>query len=350
MHVLFASEECAHPQLAIFEGNFGGLADPPENADRYTLLRDSFVEEPKASGPLPPTDPGHSEELLARVHDPGYVSFLKKILSPDSGIPPFPDSFPYRRSTVEIGDVRNGTRAAGWYATDTQTPWHPGSVRAAFAAVSAGVTGADLVLEGETAALLCVLRPPGHHAGRDYAGGFCYLNTAAAAARSLAERSPGKQVVILDVDYHHGNGTQDIVDNPMPYTDRSCLPLHYCSLHADTRVAYPFYGGLSDGKHTSNSPLPLDTDIRNYRTALETALARIPAADFVVVSYGTDCLNSDPVGGMRLTPADFRVIGEIIGGMGVPVLAVLEGGYDRRGLVAATIEFRHGIDAGSARL
>jgi acetoin utilization deacetylase AcuC-like enzyme len=114
-------------------------------------------------------------------------------------------------------------------------------------------------------------------------------------------------------------------------------------------VAYPFYGGLLDGKHTTNVPLGLQTDFGSYRKALESALARVPAADYLVVSYGTDCLRSDPVGGMRLDPEDFRGIGEIIGGLGLPVLAILEGGYDRSGLVAATREFREGIASGQGR-
>lgn len=340
MDLLFASRECAHPQLSVFEGEFGGLTDSPEDADRYLVLADAFGAEHGTIGPLPSVHPDEIAPLLSRVHDPGYVRFAQRVLEPDSGIPPFPDSFPYRRSIPDMADLSDGTRAAGWYATDTQTPWHPGSVRAAFAAVAAGVEAARRIVDGRNPALLAVLRPPGHHAGRDYAGGFCYLNTAAAAARCIAELVPGKQVLILDVDFHHGNGTQDIVDNAPEASDPGIRPVHYCSLHADTRIAYPFYGGLADGPHTTNVPLPLQTGIAAYRRAMRTALERVPAPDFVVVSYGTDCLHSDPVGGMELSAEDFRVIGEDIAEIGVPVLAILEGGYDRAGLVSATTQFR----------
>jgi len=199
------------------------------------------------------------------------------------------------------------------------------------------------VLAGERAAFaLC--RPPGHHAGRDYLGGYCYLNNAAIAAE--AATAAGRRVAILDIDYHHGNGTQDIF-----YVRGDLL---FVSIHADPRTDYPYYWGHADETGdgdgegaTLNLPLPRGADLAAYLPALGTALARIAAfaPDLLVVSYGADTFTGDPISHFRLETRDYADLGRRIAGLGLPVLTVMEGGYAVDALGANVASFLEGLDA-----
>ncbi len=192
---------------------------------------------------------------------------------------------------------------------------------------------------GETAYALC--RPPGHHAAADLYGGFCYLNNAAIAARSLASEAgatrlpPDKggavaptKMAILDIDYHHGNGTQEIF-----YADPSVL---FCSLHAHPDDDYPYYWGEADERgegagegYNRNWPLPQETDDAVYLAALDEALAviRAFAPRYLVVSAGFDIAAGDPVGGFNVTREGFNAIGRRIAALSLPTTIVQEGGY-----------------------
>jgi acetoin utilization deacetylase AcuC-like enzyme len=169
-------------------------------------------------------------------------------------------------------------------------------------------------------------RPPGHHAGPDFCGGYCYLNNAAIAAQAL--RQGGDRVAILDIDYHHGNGTQAIF-----YADPD---VGYASLHIDPATAYPFFAGYADetgvgaGEGTNwNVPLPHGTDQASYIAALETLLERVCAFDpqWLVVSAGFDAYIHDPIGTFKVTTEGFHEIGCRIRPLGKPILVVQEGGY-----------------------
>jgi acetoin utilization deacetylase AcuC-like enzyme len=175
-----------------------------------------------------------------------------------------------------------------------------------------------------------MIRPPGHHAGPDFHGGFCYLNHAAVAARFL-HQSTGSRVAVLDVDYHHGNGTQEVF-----YRDPDVL---FVSLHADPRFDYPFYWGAADERGEGpgeganvNIPLPPGTGDREYLTALGTALTEVErfAPRFLVLSAGFDLMAGDPVPrvGFRITVDGLRQIGEQVAGFGLPTVIVQEGGYN----------------------
>jgi acetoin utilization deacetylase AcuC-like enzyme len=182
------------------------------------------------------------------------------------------------------------------------------------------------VLAGERAAFaLC--RPPGHHAGADYLAGYCYLNNSAVAAE--AARAAGrKRVAILDVDYHHGNGTQDI------FLARG--DVFFASLHADPRTDYPFFWGHADETGvgegegaTLNLPLPRGTAIAAYEAALDRALAAIAGfgADLRVCSFGADTFAGDPISAFALETADYGPVARRIAGLALPTLVVMEGGY-----------------------
>jgi acetoin utilization deacetylase AcuC-like enzyme len=170
-------------------------------------------------------------------------------------------------------------------------------------------------------------RPPGHHAGRDFYGGYCYLNNAAAAAQIAT--NAGARVAVLDVDFHHGNGTQDI------FYDRNDVA--FTSIHADPRDTYPYFagyanetgGGAGEG-FTLNLPVPRTCDVDTYREALISSLAFIQkfSPDVLTVSLGTDISGTDPIGKMDIPITAFRSIGRMIGGCHVPTVVVQEGGYD----------------------
>jgi len=188
------------------------------------------------------------------------------------------------------------------------------------------LTGADAVIDGAAGAFaLC--RPPGHHAAREYAGGYCYLNNAAMAAERCLGRG-ARRVAILDVDFHHGNGTQDIF-----YERADVL---FASIHGDPRNSYPFFsghaaetgaaGGLG---HTANYPLPWGTDWSAYEVVLDSAMRRVTEhrPDFLIVSLGVDTFKDDPISHFSLASDDYVRMGERIARAGVPTLFVMEGGY-----------------------
>ena len=201
-----------------------------------------------------------------------------------------------------------------------------GTWEAARAAADVALTGALQIKEGASAAFaLC--RPPGHHAARDLYGGYCFLNNAAIAAQYLRDGGAAR-VAILDVDFHHGNGTQDIF-----YTRPDVL---YVSLHGDPADAFPYFSGYADetgaaagSGFTLNLPLPPGTEWATWQDALRTALKRIAdfRADALVVSLGVDTFAQDPISFFRLQCSDFFSYGQMIGACALPTLFVLEGGY-----------------------
>ncbi|HYH13929.1 MAG TPA: histone deacetylase family protein, partial [Flavisolibacter sp.] len=201
-----------------------------------------------------------------------------------------------------------------------------GTYEASIGAVNTALTGAELILEKGERVVYALCRPPGHHAAHHATGGYCYFNNAAIAAEYFSEHG---QVAILDIDYHHGNGTQDA------FYDRKS-PL-YISLHADPSDAYPFSSGFDDEKgygqgegYTINYPLPTDTNNESYLAALDKALNDIKKfkADFLVVSAGFDTFEDDTIGGLGLTVPAYSEIGVRINALNLPTLLVQEGGYD----------------------
>ena len=188
------------------------------------------------------------------------------------------------------------------------------------------LTAADHVLDGESVAYgLC--RPPGHHAGRAAYGGYCFFNNAAIVANHLAESTQGK-IAVLDVDYHHGNGTQQI------FYERD--DVQYVSLHGDPARAFPYHTGFSDeigaGKGigaTSNYPMPERADDEQFLAALTAGCGDVAAfgADMVVVSLGLDTYFDDPISDLAVTPDGFEQSGALVRQLGLPTVVLQEGGY-----------------------
>jgi acetoin utilization deacetylase AcuC-like enzyme len=294
---------------------------------RRVLAADPLFE------PAEPTDHG-SEPILA-IHDAGLLRYLERAWSEWRGaIQRAPAIFP---DTVLHPSLREGMTAdapatvspvgqVGRWCWDTMTPLVQGTYVAARGAVDVALTTADLVLGGASLAY-GIARPPGHHAPRASFGGYCYFNNAAITAQYLVERS-GARVAILDVDYHHGNGTQQI------FYRRG--DVFYASLHGHPDRAFPYYVGFAEergageGQDTTlNIPLPAGCDdamyVENVRRALDALSDFAPTT--VIVSLGIDTYGQDPICDFALTTAAYHEVGGLVASLGVPTIVLQEGGY-----------------------
>lgn len=313
---------------------FAGFQIPCfESPERAIAIREALL----ASGDFHLEAPmDHGPDPIAAVHDLELIDLVEHVWADaiadgrDATRALLPDTFLLReyagRMPLERLPAKRHDRL-GAYCFDTATPIVAGTARAARAAVDIGLTALDRVLGGEPLAYgLC--RPPGHHAGRNLMGGYCYFNNAAIVAESLITRGAGR-VAILDVDFHHGNGTQQI------FWERG--DVLYVSLHGDPAGIYPYFSGhatergagAGDGA-TVNLPLPPETDGDAYLAVLAEALDAIRAFDAdapLVVSVGFDTFHADPIGNLALQTEDYGRIGAAIASFGGPVVALQEGGY-----------------------
>lgn len=267
------------------------------------------------------------EPLLA-VHTPAYLDFLEGAHRAWGAAGRTGDAIGHAfpivgRRALPLNRI---DAALGAYSFDAGTPVAAGTFDAAWWSAQTALTALDWLAGGVDAHAFALCRPPGHHAGADYMGGYCYLNNAAIAARAAQARGLGP-VAILDIDYHHGNGTQDIF-----YADPGVF---FASIHADPRSDYPFYWGHADETGagsglgtTLNLPLPRGTAIEGFAGAIETALGAITAwgACFLVVSFGADTYVDDPISHFALRQPDYARLGATIARCGLPVLIVMEGG------------------------
>jgi acetoin utilization deacetylase AcuC-like enzyme len=341
MRVVYSPAHLAHDTVTeTVLGSVIPANEVPERAERIRSTLDAdggfTIEGPTEHG----TDP-----ILA-VHDPGLLRFLEEawpaaraqaVGRPYLIADTFPNFRMFEGMSPEFLSSRPETGyaggRAGWWGLDTANPIVPGSYGAARAAVDVALTTVDLVLGGERAAYgLC--RPPGHHAARAMAGGYCLLNNAAIAAEALV-RASGERVAILDVDYHHGNGTQQI------FWRRG--DVLYVSLHAHPDRQYPFFLGwpdeIGEGEGSGanlNLPLAAGTDDDAYLAALDRGLEAIASTpgEVVVVSLGFDTYGNDPIGDFALTTAVYHECGRRVAALGRRLVILQEGGYHRPSLGA----------------
>ena len=278
------------------------------------------------------------------VHDKDLVGYLRRACRDvDEGKSLYPYVFPLRNRARR---PRERSVLAGYFCIDTFTPIHRNAFRAAKRAVDCTLCAADEILAGRRLAYSLV-RPPGHHAEHRSFGGFCYFNNAAVAAHYLTAEGP---VAILDVDYHHGNGQQDVF-----YRRRDVLTV---SLHGHPRFAYPYFTGFAEETGEGegegfnlNLPLPQKLDGKPYRRALGKALAAVRSFDptFLIVALGLDPAKGDPTGTWSLVAEDFEENGRRIGELALPTLVVQEGGYRTRTLGANALAFFTGLLEGMPR-
>ncbi len=271
----------------------------------------------------------HGLEPIAAVHTPPFIDFLRTAWDEWEAEHGSYDALPLTWPTRTLRHDRVPRTIDGklsYFSLDAGTPITAGTWRAITAAVDVGLTGVDLLNHGEPSAFaLC--RPPGHHASADVYGGYCFFNNAAVAAQALLS-SGAPRVGILDVDYHHGNGTQSI------FYDRGDVV--FASVHADPFVEYPYFLGHADETGAGagiganhNFPLPWGTDWTSYDHTLVEAIGRLQSqrVEALVVSLGVDTFEGDPISRFRLRQSDYLRMGERIAALAVPTLFVFEGGY-----------------------
>lgn len=304
----------------------GELVRPFECPERMDYILDQLrirnlgaIAAPEAFG----LDP------ILRVHDADFAEFLATCWSDwtEAGYKgeAIPTCWP-SRDMPRMVPPREIDGKIGYYALTAETSISDGTYEAALASADVALTGQKLVAGGKSSAFaLC--RPPGHHASKGMFGGYCFFNNAAIAAQAFIDQGAGK-VAILDVDFHHGNGTQAI------FYDRD--DVLFVSLHGDPMDAFPYFLGGADETGIGagegfniNYPLPPKTPFSAWRAALQDALAKIGShgPDALIISLGVDTFKLDPISFFKLESDDFTTYGADIAGLGLPTLFVMEGGY-----------------------
>ena len=340
MQVVYSPRHLAHD---IETETFMGIGVPAnEVAERGEKIRAAL----EADGGFTLVDPtDHGESPITAVHDERLVRFLevawsevraqaipRAFLSADT----YPNVAMFEGMSSDavarlVREPQHVGGRAGFWGLDSAAPLVAGTYDAARAAVDVALTALDLVLGGETAAYgLC--RPPGHHAARSMYGGYCFFNNAAIVAHAITAAT-GERAAILDVDYHHGNGTQQI------FWQRG--DVRYVSIHADPERAYPYFLGRSDetgegagAGENLNIPLRAGATNADYLDATDRAIDALGAVDgsIVVVSLGFDTYGLDPIGDFALTTDVYHEVGRRVAGLGRRLVILQEGGYHRPSL------------------
>ncbi|AQZ93917.1 histone deacetylase family protein [Halopseudomonas phragmitis] len=311
-----------HGQAELNNGQLMPCFEKPSRADMV-------LERVRSTGLGPvqaPEDFGLAP--IKRVHDSQFVDFLKGAWARWAALgrshDMLPLAWPPRRMPARCPEDIDGQ--LGYYSFDAGVPMNAGSWQAIYSSAQVALSAQARLATGDQAAFaLC--RPPGHHAGIDYMGGYCYLNNAAIATQALLDGG-ARKVAILDVDFHHGNGTQDIF-----YQRPDVL---FLSIHGDPRHEYPCFAGYADERgegaglgYNYNYPLAAGSDWTRWSQALADALRVIAGygADALVVSLGVDTYKQDPISSFKLDSPDYLRMGEQIASLGLPSLFVMEGGY-----------------------
>ncbi len=303
------------PTYEVYDGVRDTYAEVPE---RIEVIKDALVKENLGILVAPKE---FSARFIEEIHHRNYIKFVasksKELKSDDNFF-------------------------ASNFIMDTYTPMTGETYQAAKVAVDVALTGAALMKDGEKL-VYALSRPPGHHAGHVNMGGYCYFNNAAIAANYLSEFG---KVAILDIDYHHGNGTQQA------FYSRD--DVFYVSLHADPEEKFPYISGFEDetgrgeGKgYTKNYPLPLDTTEEQWIAALKKAIKNIQqfSPSFLVVSAGFDTYINDPIGKLGLDISSYSKVGGRIAALQLPTLVIQEGGYNVAAFGVIATSFVKGLQS-----
>jgi acetoin utilization deacetylase AcuC-like enzyme len=342
MQVVYTPAHLGHD---ISVETFMGQAIPAnEVAERAEIIRET-LDADGGFERVPPTE--HGEGPITAVHDPGLLRFLEvawsEVRRQALGTPFLSaDTYPNRAMfegmspdavSELVREPEHAAGRAGYWGLDSAAPLVAGTYQAARAAVDVALTTVDIVLGSATSAYgLC--RPPGHHAARSMYGGYCFFNNAAIAAHAITQTT-GERVAIIDVDYHHGNGSQQI------FWRRG--DVRYVSIHADPQRAYPYFLGRTDetgegegAGENLNIPLRAGATDEDYLAATDRAVEAIAAVpgSVVVVSLGFDTYGLDPIGDFALTTEVYHEVGRRVAALGRRLVILQEGGYHRPSLGA----------------
>ena len=338
MRVVHHPDQALHDPDTVFRS--GRFIAQPDRAERYRIFLDIVTSERHEviEAPL------NRAEAVTAVHDPAYIEFLQGVYArwaqqPGYGPVAIPNVHPthrmHRKPTELLGEL-------GWYSNSTSCPITEGTWPAVFASAQVAVHGAERLVSA-AAPVYAMCRPPGHHAYPDLMTGVCYLNNAAIAAELLAAKFG--TVAVIDIDVHHGNGTQFIF-----WTRPDVL---VCSVHVDPRLSAPYYAGHADevgegaGRGCNfNQPLSWATPDAPWLAAIDGAVARVRdfAPGALVVSLGFDAGEHDPSGVFKVTDAGFAEAGRRLAAVGCPTLLVQEGGYLSPALGGTLRSFLHAFE------
>ncbi len=334
MRIFYSVKSKLHHPL--YEINNGEKVVHPENAKRVDVILNELSKEAFKVEEINLKLPSR---LLNQVHSKDFAQSIKRLSdSLKEGEVLYPDVF-FRE---DLKNRQSNLSLLGQYSFDVYTPIVAGTYEAAISAASVSFKGASEISKGKEKRIYVLCHPIGHHALPNKMGGYSYFNNAAIAGEYL---SGFGKVAILDLDFHHGNGTQEIF-----YERNDVL---FVSLHADPSVKFPYYFGYRQEKgkgkglgYTINHPLPLGTDNNGYQKALEKAVGSIAnfKPKYLIISLGFDTYKDDPIGGFKLTTDYYNKAAQTINKLNIPTLIVQEGGYDLNALGKNVVSFLKGID------
>ena len=348
MRVVASDRHRGHAPLAEIESS--GLQPPFEHPGRAEAIHDTLAADDRFELVEPDT---WGTTPIEAVHDPGLVRFLERAWADYQLRHPgthdvVPDVFAMPGLVEGIGAFPQRAvvdHELGRWCFETTTPITEGTYGAARSAVDIALSATTAVLDGQRSAYgLC--RPPGHHAPTSLYGGYCFFNNAAVAAHHVASTT-GTKVSILDVDYHHGNGTQQI------FYGRD--DVQYVSLHGDPARAYPYITGFADEQGAGrgaganlNLPLAAGTDDGEYLRALTRASDAIASFEpaLLIVSLGVDTFHNDPISDLAISTEGFRAQGELVAQLALRTVVLQEGGYDVDAIGDNVRQFLLGVTSG----
>lgn len=342
MHIFYDSQHIQHDpgQLHSFMTP-GGTVHYPEVAQRGMLIHDAV----KTANLGPITQPGEfGLDPIAEVHEHNMLNVMQNVYQQmrqtgETG-PIIPNTFSVRATPRHKPYAIQGT--LGMVCFDTFSPIFEHTWQVAYWSAQSAISAAALVSAGGEQVVYALCRPPGHHAAHDKFGGCCYLNNAAIAANWLAQQ--GQRIAILDIDYYHGNGTQDI------FYGRS--DVIFCSIHADPLNTYPYYWGFADEfgagaglNYNFNFPLPPKCNEFRYMEAYDEALFKIRqfVPDVLIISLGVDMITHSGNAHFQLPAAALGRMGAKILAFDLPTVVVQEGGYDLPTVGNNVVTFLHGL-------
>ena len=326
----------------------GKLVPPYENPERVFRII-SEIEERNLGEICEPEDYG--ADPVRRIHDEGYLRFLATAWDEFTAEGRTGEVLPFVWPVRRLGDrlPLSLDGRLGYYSISADTPITEGTWEAARMSVNTALSGAQALLDrggNDTASVFSLCRPPGHHAGRDFYGGYCFLNNAAIAAQYFLDNG-AESAAVLDVDFHHGNGTQSLFYN------RS--DVLFLSIHGHPAKEFPFFCGYAEERGTGagegynyNYPLAPGTGFKKWFAALDDACRRIETyrPDFTVVSLGVDTYKNDPISSFKLDTEDYFTVGSRLADLGIPILFIMEGGYDFDTIGANVCGVLSGFEAG----
>lgn len=323
MDIFFSEDHALHaPAQELHRGAF---VTPHEGPHRMALLLEGLKQAGLIDFRKPQDQP---LDRVTAVHSPAYIDFLQTAWTRWKAAGYAGDVLPmtYANGRRQKAPPQDIDGAAGYFCMSADTLITETSWQAALAGAHCALTAADHLTEtGKPAFVLS--RPPGHHAGADYMGGYCFLNMAAIAAQALRDNG-ATRIAILDVDFHHGNGTQDIFYNRDD--------VFFASIHGHPAHHFPYFWGHADETgagagegYNANYPLSPGTAYAAWSEALINALERIKhfKPDALIISLGVDTYEHDPISAFKLKTDDYSHYGSVLGKLGLPTLFIMEGGY-----------------------